>query len=94
MTHNPDPDQLTQTRTIYDVSKWEVFWRNVIAGAGRALGGIILQAIFLFIIANLFINQVWPLVKPIIGMLETTTNSLEQLNQQTQKDFGILQFGR
>jgi hypothetical protein len=89
-----DEDQLTDTKSIYNVSKWEIFWRNFIAGMGRALGAIILQAIFLLVIVNLFMNQVWPVIQPILQMMETTTQSLEQLNQQTQQDFDIFKFGQ
>lgn len=94
MSINPEPDQLTTSKTIYDVSKWEIFWRNVIAGAGRALGGIILQAIFLLIIINLFLNQVWPVIQPILNTLQKTTETLQDMKDQSQKEFDIFQFGR
>lgn len=74
-----DPDQLTKSKTIYDVSKWEIFWRSFIAGAGRALGGIILQAIFLIVVVNLFMNQVWPVLEPIMDSLQTTSNAFQDL---------------
>lgn len=94
MTLMPDPDQVTQTKTIYDVSKWEIFWRNFIAGMGRALGSIILQAIFLIIVVNVFMNQVWPVLKPILNTLQMTTETLEDIKGQSQQEFDIFQFGQ
>jgi hypothetical protein len=77
-----DPDTVTDSKTIFDVSLSEVFWRNVVAGAGRALGAIILQAIFLIVIVNLFMKQVWPIIEPILGTLQTTTQTLERFTLQ------------
>jgi hypothetical protein len=94
MTLLPDPDEITATKTIYDVSKWEVFWRNLIAGAGRALGGIVLQAIFLLIVVNLFMSQVWPILQPIMESLQTTSQTLQDIQKQSQEEFDIFKFGR
>ncbi len=84
-----EEDQLTNSKTIYDVSKSEIFWRNVIAGAGRAVGGIIFQAIFLLIVVNLFLAYVWPVVEPLINTLNSTTQTLQDLQGQTRSGFGL-----
>lgn len=89
MNSNLDPDQVTTTRTIYDVSKSEIFWRNVIAGAGRAVGGIILQAIFLLIVVNFFMKQVWPAVQPLVDTLNSTSATLQQLQGGSNSGFTI-----
>ena len=77
MNSPQDPDQITSAKTIYDAQLGEIFWRNMVAGAGRALGGIILQAIFLLIVVNLFMKQVWPVLQPLISTLQTATQTLE-----------------
>ena len=91
MNSPQDPDQITSTKTIYDAQLGEIFWRNMVAGAGRALGGIILQAIFLLIVVNLFMQQVWPVVQPILSTLQTATQTLEDLQGggSSNNQFGL-----
>lgn len=85
----PDPDQVTETKTMYDVSKWEIFWRNFLAGAARALGGILVQALFLIVVVNLFMNQVWPVLKPLLNTLQLTSETLQDIKTQSQQEFTI-----
>ena len=33
-------DRVTITRTMYDAGSFEIIWRNFLAGASRAMGGI------------------------------------------------------
>ncbi len=74
-----DPDQLTKTHTIYQVSAGEIFWRNMVAGAGRAFGGIILQIVFFIIIIRLFNQYMMPALQPLVDTLQTATKQLENL---------------
>lgn len=82
-----DPDKVTQEKTIYQVSYSEVFWRNFVAGVARALGGLIFQILFLVIVANLFMAYAWPYVQPVLTTLSTVSESLQSLQQQTEKPF-------
>lgn len=87
-----DPDKVTDTKTMYDVSLKEVFWRNIIAGAGRAIGGLIFQILFLVVIANLFMQFVWPILGPVVETLQSTTNTLQQLELK-KNDSSLFQWG-
>ncbi len=80
-----DPDTITQDKTIYGVSYSQIFWRNFVAGVARALGGLIFQILFLVIVANLFMVYAWPYVQPVLSTLTTVSESLQSLQQQTQK---------
>jgi hypothetical protein len=87
-----DPDQLTDSKTMYDVSPGEIFWRNLIAGAGRGIGGLIFQAIFLLILVNLFVMYVWPVLEPLFKTVDTTNQALEQL-QKANQNLPLFQWG-
>lgn len=69
-------DQVSKTKTIYDVGALEIFWRNFLAGASRGLGGIFVYLVFLFIISGLFLNIVLPKLLPSINNFTNIFNSL------------------
>ena len=81
-----DPDKVTDTKTIFDVSPWEIFWRNVIAGAGRGIGALIFQVIFLVVVVNLFMSYAWPVLEPLINTITVTTQTLEKLQLPGEND--------
>lgn len=70
-------DRVTGTKTMYDVSGFEVFWRNFLAGASRSLGGIVFYVIFMVVLLNIFMSVAWPKIQPLI---ESYTNALSSLN--------------
>ena len=77
------PDWIGNSKTIYDVSSGEVFWRNFVAGMGRALGGAIMYFLFIFVIYALFINYLLPIIKPFLDTYMNTMNLLgggQQMN--------------
>ena len=78
-------DQIEQNKTIYQAGVGEVFWKNFLAGFGRALGGIVIYLIFIAIAINVFISYALPQIKPLyeeymkavqtIGQMKTTMPS-------------------
>ncbi|MFC1653520.1 hypothetical protein ACFL1M_01605 [Patescibacteria group bacterium] len=76
----PAADQVSKNKTIYDVSSFEVFWRNFVAGMGRAFGGLIMYVIVLVVLASLINQYLMPKITPLIGTLQDSVDSLNQLN--------------
>ncbi len=76
-------DQLTQTKSIYQVSAGEIFFKNFLAGFGRALGGIFIYAVFIGISAYLFITIALPQIQPFIDEYRQAVQGLSGFNQTT-----------
>jgi hypothetical protein len=76
----PASDQVSKNKTIYDVSGFEVFWRNFIAGMGRAVGGLFLYFIIFVGIASLVNKFLMPHILPLLDTLQNSVNSLNQLS--------------
>lgn len=74
-----DPDQITKSRTIFDASKWEIFWRNFIAGMARALGAVILYGVVLVLLSTVVMNYVWPIIEPLVEDYENSAVILRTL---------------
>lgn len=79
-----DPDLVSKTKTIYEVDAGEIFWRNFLAGMSRALGGMVIYFAVIFILGNIFLNYVWPVLEPSFQTLGETTDLLKQLNMVQQ----------
>ena len=75
----PPSDAAGHGKTIYDVSGFQVFSRNVIAGMGRAVGGTIVYLVGLFVLAYLFNRYVLPVVSPLIETLQDSMDTLQIL---------------
>lgn len=84
----PPVDQLTKTKTIYEVSGFEVFWRNFIAGMGRAMGSLFVYLILFALIASIVNRFLMPHVLP---LLTTLQDSVSTLNELTPKGSNPLQ---
>ena len=85
-----DPDDLTKTRTIYDVGTGELIWRNFLAGMSRAVGGLVVYLIVVFILGNLFLTYVWPVFQPQFESFQDLTKTLENTNSTLkQAPFGL-----
>lgn len=82
----PDDDNVTKEKTIYQVSPWEIFWRNFLAGMSRGLGGVILYVIVLTILSNLFLRFFWPQLKPIVDTLNTSTQILKDFQSASPQE--------
>jgi len=78
-----DPDQITDTKTIFQVSPWEIFWRNIIAGMGRAVGSFVVYAVVLIVIGQILAQTVWPTIQPLLDTLQVSLETLEDLNSFT-----------
>lgn len=76
----PASDQIDKNKSIYDVSGFEVFWRNFIAGASRTLGGLILYILIFVGLASVVNKYMMPYILPLVETLQTSVNSLNQLN--------------
>lgn len=80
------PDQHSDTKTMYDVSATEIFFKNFIAGAGRALGGIVLYLLFFGLIAGIFTTYIWPHVEPFIIEYQQALQGINSLTQTTSPE--------
>ena len=76
-------DQLNQTKSIYEASAKEVFFKNFLAGFGRALGGIFIYIIFIGISIFMFINFAYPQMKPFIDEYRQAVQSINSINKKT-----------
>jgi len=72
-------DRARKTKTIYDVSAFEIFWRNFLAGMARTMGGLILYFLFVFIVGMIFLQFMLPRIMPIIEKFGSFTNSLDKI---------------
>jgi hypothetical protein len=75
-------DQLNQNKTIYEVSAGEVFFKNFLAGFGRALGGVFIYLIFMLISVYSFLTFAYPQIKPFIADYQRAIQGLNSINQK------------
>lgn len=75
----PTDDRIGKNKTVYDVSTFEIFWRNMIAGMGRAFGNILLYFIFIFVMGYIFSLLVWPSLQPMVNSYMKLVNSLDSI---------------
>lgn len=64
-------------RTIYDASAGEVFLKNFLAGVGHSLGSIMIYFIFIFVMAVLAIQFIWPMVEPYVKLYQDSMKSIQ-----------------
>lgn len=76
-------DKHSRTKTMYDVSPFEVFGRNFLAGLGRSMGSIGIYLVFLFIFYSLFVDYVLPHIQPFIVEYRQAIESITKLNSTT-----------
>ena len=72
-------DRISKTRTMYDVSAFEIIWRNFLAGASRAFGSLIFYIIFITIIGSFLLQFFLPKVMPTINKFLKMGDSLEKI---------------
>ena len=70
-----DPDVMSNGKTMYEVSKWEIFSRNFLAGFARGLGNFIF-AIIIFVVLTALTAQ---LLAPYMGTLTQSLQSFSSL---------------
>jgi hypothetical protein len=79
-------DKFTPQKTIYDVSYGELITRNFLAGVSRAIGGILLYAIFLAIATVIFLTYAWPQFEPFVDEYRQAVQMLNKQDQQFMRD--------
>lgn len=82
-----DPDNITKSKTMYDVGIGEIMWRNFLAGISRALGGLVIYFVVIFIMGHIFLTYIWPVLEPSFATLGETTDLLKQMNMIQQTGF-------
>ena len=75
---NVGKDSRGQDRTIYDVGWGTLVGRNLVAGMSRALGGLILNVLFLAVLGSFLVKFVWPQLQ---ASYSSILNASEVLNQ-------------
>ncbi|PIR58627.1 MAG: hypothetical protein COU69_04310 [Candidatus Pacebacteria bacterium CG10_big_fil_rev_8_21_14_0_10_56_10] len=81
-------DQHDKTRTLYDVTAGEIFWKNFLAGLGRGLGGVLILILFWGALMLVAFRFLLPALQPLFDTLDTATQSLDSLNQLDSGGFG------
>lgn len=78
-----DPDEISATKTssksIYDVGWGELFFRNFVAGMARTLGSLFLYGLVIFLVANFFMQQIWPQIEPALSGYSESMQLLQQM---------------
>lgn len=81
----PGPDRSDQKdKSLYSASWASIFFRNFLAGAAKALGGIIMYILFLYLIARVVSTYVLPQITPLIDTLQTLVQLQSQQQNQLQ----------
>ncbi|MBP7875883.1 hypothetical protein KA012_02710 [Candidatus Woesebacteria bacterium] len=76
-----DPDQLSNGTSIYEVSKYEIFWRNFIAGFARGLGNFLFTVLLFIIISILTARFVEPFVTPLVDSMNSISDIVSTINR-------------
>lgn len=76
-----EPDQLNQTKSIYEASAGEIFYKNFLAGFGRALGGIFIYLVFFGISTYIFVTTVLPTIQPFIDEYRQAVQGLNSMSK-------------
>lgn len=71
-----EEEMISRGRTQYDVSVWELFWRNFVAGSGRTIGSIFVYIVIALFGSYIFYQVVWPQLEPVLGGLTKTLESV------------------
>lgn len=74
----PDAD-----KSLYEVSKWEIFSKNFLVGFSRAFGALVMQVIGLGVFYFLFVQFVAPSLGPILSTFEEAVDQLKVFQQDT-----------
>jgi hypothetical protein len=75
-----DPDQINETKNLYNISTGEIIWRNFLAGMSRTLGGLVIYFLLAFLLGQVFLALIWPVIAPTVQTLGNTNSLLLQLN--------------
>lgn len=82
----PTADKQSKTKTIYDSSLSSIFWKNLVAGFARALGGLIIWSILILFSGYFFVNQIWPQIHPLITSYQQLVETFTQTSSGTNNN--------
>lgn len=68
---------------LYSVSYRELIWRNFLVGLSRAVGGVIIQFIFVVVILSLAARYLVPAIEDFADNLITSLNPFSNLQQRS-----------
>jgi hypothetical protein len=74
-------DRISGTRTLYDASAGEIFWRNFLSGFARGLGMILVYVIFIVLVSLLAARFIVPVVQPFINQYSNLMKSFSSIQQ-------------
>lgn len=72
------------TRTIYDASMSEIFWKSLVAGFALGVGKTISSIIFYVVVFSLFMTFLSPFLNQLMEPINRLIPILEQSTQQQQ----------
>jgi hypothetical protein len=78
--HTKD-DMISKTKSLYDASFFEIFWRNFLAGFSKTLGAIFIYFLFIFLMGLLFFKLVFPIISPLLNKLTGMMDSLSTIQK-------------
>jgi hypothetical protein len=81
-------DRFSPTKSIYEAKAGEIFFKNFLAGMGRALGGIFIYLVFIGISVYFFINTALPQIQPFIDEYRQAVQGINSLNKTTKPSAG------
>jgi len=76
-------DRISSTRTLYDASAGEIFWRNFLSGFARGFGMILVYVIFIVVVSLLVARFILPTVQPFINQYSDLMKSVSAMQQST-----------
>lgn len=77
-------DTMGKTRTLYDASAFEIFWRNLFSGMARGLGSVIIWLMFILLMGYVFTSIIWPQVQPVFNDYRNLLNTFSSMQSGTQ----------
>lgn len=72
-------DKISDTKTIYNASAGEIFWRNFLAGFSRTAGALILYIVFILITGTLAVKLLTPFITPLLKQLNSIYGTVQKV---------------
>ncbi len=79
--HKLDHHDVIDGRSIYDISFKTLVWKNFVAGASRAAGGLLFFTIFFIILGIIAAHTIWPPVEEFVDTFQKTSMQLKYTNK-------------
>ena len=78
--HKLDHHDVIEGRSIYDIPFHTLVWKNFVAGASRAAGGLLFFTIFFIILGLLAAQTIWPPIQDFVNTFNKTSMQLKYTN--------------